>query len=130
MRQVCDFLEIPFTEQVLTPYQGDRMTDGVNDASISIGDPNFLNRQQIDPKLATAWQQISLPNPLTYSTQEIAIKLDYELPQEEELTSEIEHKMEEILVNIRGLRVCLCTCLLYTSPSPRDLSTSRMPSSA
>jgi len=24
----------------------------------------------------------------------------------------------------------LCTCLLYTSPSPRDLSTSRMPSSA
>ena len=26
---------------------------------------------------------------------------------------------------------CLCeSCLLYTSPSPRDLSTSRMPSSA
>ena len=24
----------------------------------------------------------------------------------------------------------VCTCLLYTSPSPRDLSTSRMPSSA
>ena len=23
-----------------------------------------------------------------------------------------------------------CACLLYTSPSPRDLSTSRMPSSA
>ena len=23
-----------------------------------------------------------------------------------------------------------CVCLLYTSPSPRDLSTSRMPSSA
>ena len=23
-----------------------------------------------------------------------------------------------------------CSCLLYTSPSPRDLSTSRMPSSA
>ena len=25
---------------------------------------------------------------------------------------------------------CLCTCLLYTSPSPRDNTTSRMPSSA
>ena len=24
----------------------------------------------------------------------------------------------------------ICSCLLYTSPSPRDLSTSRMPSSA
>ena len=30
-------------------------------------------------------------------------------------------------ISING--VCL-TCLLYTSPSPRDLSTSRMPSSA
>ena len=28
-----------------------------------------------------------------------------------------------------GMITCL-TCLLYTSPSPRDLSTSRMPSSA
>ena len=26
--------------------------------------------------------------------------------------------------------VLICPCLLYTSPSPRDLSTSRMPSSA
>ena len=26
--------------------------------------------------------------------------------------------------------LCVLTCLLYTSPSPRDLSTSRMPSSA
>ena len=28
------------------------------------------------------------------------------------------------------VRACAATCLLYTSPSPRDLSTSRMPSSA
>ena len=28
------------------------------------------------------------------------------------------------------LRTAVETCLLYTSPSPRDLSTSRMPSSA
>ena len=28
------------------------------------------------------------------------------------------------------IEVDLVTCLLYTSPSPRDLSTSRMPSSA
>ena len=27
-------------------------------------------------------------------------------------------------------RLRFCICLLYTSPSPRDLSTSRMPSSA
>ena len=28
------------------------------------------------------------------------------------------------------LGIPVCNCLLYTSPSPRDLSTSRMPSSA
>ena len=33
--------------------------------------------------------------------------------------------------NIRTMQVIVArTCLLYTSPSPRDLSTSRMPSSA
>jgi len=31
---------------------------------------------------------------------------------------------------LRRLRQASSTCLLYTSPSPRDLSTSRMPSSA
>ena len=30
----------------------------------------------------------------------------------------------------KDLMAWLLTCLLYTSPSPRDLSTSRMPSSA
>ena len=40
------------------------------------------------------------------------------------------------VVNVPGVSMELCggthvkTCLLYTSPSPRDLSTSRMPSSA
>ena len=32
--------------------------------------------------------------------------------------------------NIPGITINYTTCLLYTSPSPRDLSTSRMPSSA
>ena len=31
---------------------------------------------------------------------------------------------------INNLKDRFCICLLYTSPSPRDLSTSRMPSSA
>ena len=29
-----------------------------------------------------------------------------------------------------GLQRLVCNCLLYTSPSPRDIRTSRMPSSA
>ena len=31
----------------------------------------------------------------------------------------------QVLISVKA-----CGCLLYTSPSPRDLSTSRMPSSA
>ena len=37
-----------------------------------------------------------------------------------------EHEYALPAVNVVGSN----TCLLYTSPSPRDLSTSRMPSSA
>ena len=33
-------------------------------------------------------------------------------------------------LGIKELNLEINTCLLYTSPSPRDLSTSRMPSSA
>ena len=38
-------------------------------------------------------------------------------------------KVELNMVQMMTRRLTL-TCLLYTSPSPRDLSTSRMPSSA
>ena len=36
----------------------------------------------------------------------------------------------EIYVGLLDRVIQFCNCLLYTSPSPRDLSTSRMPSSA
>ena len=34
------------------------------------------------------------------------------------------------LALLAAMAAGVCSCLLYTSPSPRDLSTSRMPSSA
>ena len=41
---------------------------------------------------------------------------------------------QAVMAGLLGAEVyviaCLGSCLLYTSPSPRDLSTSRMPSSA
>ena len=42
---------------------------------------------------------------------------------------EIVHK-EDIIIDQKNKLVLRQYCLLYTSPSPRDLSTSRMPSSA
>ena len=38
--------------------------------------------------------------------------------------------IDQIEKTFGALHVCVNCCLLYTSPSPRDLSTSRMPSSA
>ena len=44
---------------------------------------------------------------------------------------EVSRRFEELFVNmlVKSMRQAV-VCLLYTSPSPRDLSTSRMPSSA
>ena len=39
-------------------------------------------------------------------------------------------KVRTMLGDAKSYQFQLRTCLLYTSPSPRDLSTSRMPSSA
>lgn len=108
MTSICDFLEIPFDQAMLTPYQGDRMTDGVNDGAMSLGDPNFRNHRQIDAQLGEAWREIELPTPLSIYTQQIARNLQYELPQEAN-TEVAALPMQETLLNIRGLRICLCT---------------------
>ena len=42
----------------------------------------------------------------------------------------IRFKLKEFLIAILVMETLMLGCLLYTSPSPRDLSTSRMPSSA
>ena len=41
----------------------------------------------------------------------------------------LERKISKLIISVQDNIVDIC-CLLYTSPSPRDLSTSRMPSSA
>ena len=49
------------------------------------------------------------------------------LPSETILKTKI---TKDIDLNVPLASAAMDTCLLYTSPSPRDLSTSRMPSSA
>ena len=50
-------------------------------------------------------------------------------PRSEDPQSIIDDMIEGVAVSDRS-KLLSMTCLLYTSPSPRDLSTSRMPSSA
>ena len=105
---ICDFLEIPFDEAVLSPYKGDRMTDGVNEKAMSLGDPNFLSHRSIDARLAETWKKIELPSHLGKYTQQLAKQLKYELPQEAN-ADVVDLLMEETLITIRGLKICLCT---------------------
>jgi len=80
LREVCAFLGVPFDASLLTPYEGERMTDGVHPESMAIGDPDFHRHQGIDASLADAWKQVELPRPLSEETRRLAAELGYPEP--------------------------------------------------
>lgn len=80
MYQVADFLAISYTDALVQPYNGERMTDGVHAGSIPLGDMNFASHGALRPELADAWQTVQLPRALQTHTVELAQSLDYELP--------------------------------------------------
>lgn len=82
MEALCTFLDLSFDPAVLTPYQGRRMTDGIRAKSLAVDDPNFRQRDQIDPRLATVWQSIQLPRRLNLNSRTLAQRFNYPLPQE------------------------------------------------
>ena len=76
-----------------------------SEGSTEIGVPRLLDRlrNEIGPEL----------------TKEFGYSSVMEIP-----------RLEKVVLNIGLGEALQNNCLLYTSPSPRDLSTSRMPSSA
>jgi phthiocerol/phenolphthiocerol synthesis type-I polyketide synthase E len=76
MEGVCRFLGIPFHESVLNPYDGrrERMMGG-------LGDPNILQHSGIEAELGKAWKNIHWPRRLDASTQQLAARLGYDLPE-------------------------------------------------
>ena len=77
-------------------------------------------------------------NPIKESStkgyQEAADWVGHEIKSREELARTYRTVLRQSLVKVASENVTISgeefDCLLYTSPSPRDLSTSRMPSSA
>jgi pimeloyl-ACP methyl ester carboxylesterase/acyl carrier protein len=86
MRELCAFLGLPFDPAVLTPYEGRRMTDGVNAQSMAVDDPNFRQHSRIEAHLAEIWQGIQLPHRLSGPSQALAAEFGYPLPQEQQVT--------------------------------------------
>ncbi|NEP12052.1 MAG: alpha/beta fold hydrolase, partial [Symploca sp. SIO2C1] len=117
LSQLCEFLNIDFEPELLQPYQGDRMTEGVHQTSLSISDPNFLKHNTIDKNLADKWKTIQLPHKLAGETQRIASQLNYQLPNSQQQqktpiapTPIIEPPpMEEKFLEFRGNQTCLCS---------------------
>ena len=63
--------------------------------------------------------------------KKVVSKEEFEaLPKEEQEWAVTKEERDEAISKEDNLRDLCYHCLLYTSPSPRDLSTSRMPSSA
>ena len=69
---------------------------------------------------------VDFEDPNTGKQQKIWVKVD----DITSLTKDEEKRRQDIAKKQNNKRKRLSPCLLYTSPSPRDLSTSRMPSSA
>ncbi|MEB3322462.1 MAG: alpha/beta fold hydrolase [Synechococcaceae cyanobacterium] len=108
LERLCAFLGIPFEPALLEPYRGERLTDGLHERSLSVGDPNFLRHRSIDPTLAEAWRTIRLPAPLQAPAREVARTLGYELPGEGAAAVSSRPVLREASVNLRGIRLARC----------------------
>jgi amino acid adenylation domain-containing protein len=80
MQAVCSFLDLPFEEALLKPYEGHRMTEGIHGISVGIGDPNFLNHDSIDAALADSWKKVALGRKAGGFMRRVARELNYGLP--------------------------------------------------
>ena len=69
---------------------------------------------------------------IPFETEEEAIEIANDTPYglTNYIQTEDQEKVKRVARKLRSGMIVANTCLLYTSPSPRDLSTSRMPSSA
>jgi acyl transferase domain-containing protein/pimeloyl-ACP methyl ester carboxylesterase/aryl carrier-like protein len=103
-RSLCEFLGITFNPALLTPYEGQRMLDGVHAQSIGINDPNFMQHDRIDAALGDVWKTIRLSRLLGEPARQVASSLGYELPHESASST----VMRERIVEVRGLPLCLC----------------------
>jgi acyl transferase domain-containing protein/pimeloyl-ACP methyl ester carboxylesterase/acyl carrier protein len=114
LKRICEFLNIDYDPSVIDPYSGNRMTDGVHEKSLSIGDPNFLEHKTVESKKAEAWKNIQLPNALDKKTIQVANSFDYEISplmktMSSIVTDDIDIPMEETFIEARGLKFCVCS---------------------
>lgn len=85
MQRMCVFLGLSLHRSMLTPYEGDRMTDGVRPGVNPPGDGNFLTHKTIDQRLGSIWREIIFDQPMEEETNRMSAALGYDL----EVTSSV-----------------------------------------
>ena len=85
------------------------------------------SQSKFESLLDSEWSKIVNDNPVYASSMgDLSRNTEWSNTSVENIYSDHQHQLN-ILNQLDELDI---SCLLYTSPSPRDLSTSRMPSSA
>ncbi len=79
MQRICAFLGISLHPSMLTPYEGNRMTDGVRPGVNPPGDGNFLGHKMIDQSLGSIWREIVFQRPMEEETGRMSAALGYDL---------------------------------------------------
>ena len=77
MKSISSFLDVTFDTDMLEPYQGLKMTDGVHPDSKMVGDPTFSNYTTIDPSVANKWNQKPLEGKINPYTRSLAKGFGY-----------------------------------------------------
>ncbi|HZF08613.1 MAG TPA: amino acid adenylation domain-containing protein [Thermoanaerobaculia bacterium] len=80
MEELCRFLGLAFDPAMLSPYEGERMTDGIRRVGRMMGDPKFHQHRRIEAGVAERWQGVSETSRLRGATWRLAERLGYSRP--------------------------------------------------
>ena len=108
LRNICAFLGVDFDPAMLNPYEGERMIDGLHDASMPIGDPGLREHDGIDQSLADRWRA-DPPRRLLTQTLNLAKRLGY-APHEPaaQAASDTPPAMQSLPFLAHGLTLDIC----------------------
>jgi amino acid adenylation domain-containing protein/non-ribosomal peptide synthase protein (TIGR01720 family) len=82
MRAICSTLNIRYDARMIDPYDGDRMTTGLQPEKQMAGDFKFYLRKRIDPSVADRWKRFHEIDFLGDVTVELAHRLGYDISTE------------------------------------------------
>jgi iturin family lipopeptide synthetase A len=82
MRALGDFLGVGYHPGMIQPYEDGhaRMTDGVHQESVQVGDANFYMHLAVKPETASKWKEEYTEDSLGEATWEVAAKFGYDNP--------------------------------------------------